>query len=64
MTEITEYVGDLHKIDDAICCIRFLVEWKTKSKTKTKDIDVIGAEMCDLDLKLFCYDERVLTFQF
>ena len=48
--------GKLYTLESDTQCIRIIVEWEIKS---TKD-----AELCDLDLKGFIYDDRVIKYYF
>lgn len=40
---------------DHINCIRFMAEWTIRNDVKNNDDN---ADICDLDLKVFCYDDR------
>lgn len=43
------------KFSDHISCIRFMTEWTIRNDVKNEDD---AADICDLDLKVFCYDDR------
>ena len=47
--------SEIFTFADHINCIRFMAEWTIRSDVKNNDDN---ADICDLDLKVFCYDDR------